>query len=147
MRKVFSIILYIIAGFFFSMVCLMGFTNVPGKTGAKLFTLIIFFIPAIITHLTGSAINSFRNWKKDTGIVLISATGLTIFNIFTIACVHMSEDFREMMSPYSLVHFNDYLSGSVIMVPFVVLGWIFIKLNKDNTEPNAANDCGVNGRV
>ncbi len=59
----------------------------------------------------------------------------------------MSETFREMMPPDPLVLFNDYLSGSVVMVPFVVLGWILIKLNKGNAESNSAgdavNDCRI----
>ena len=139
MRKVSSIILKVIAGFFVYMVSLLAFVSEP-PTGVKLGILIGFSVPAVVALCGGLALTRFRNWKRDTGIVLLSASGFTAFLIFTFACLLMTEEFRRMMKPDTLTFFSDYLTGGVVIVGLAILGWILVKADKRKAEQGAALD-------
>jgi hypothetical protein len=89
-----------------------------------------FMVPAAAALAAGLALTRFDNWRRDTGIVLICASGFTVFLIFSMACYLMTDEFRTMMSPDSLAVFSDYLTGGGAMVGFAVLGGFFMKTNK-----------------
>jgi hypothetical protein len=129
MRKVFSVLLKILAGFFFYAVCLLGFVNEP-QTGIKLGIMVGLLVPALAALAAGLALTRFDNWRRDTGIVLLCASGFTLFLIFSMACYLMAEEVRAMMSPDTLAVFSDYLTGGGAMVGFAVLGGFFMKTNK-----------------
>ncbi len=139
MLKVSSIILKVVAGFFFYMVCVLAFVSEPPKV-LKLGILIGFSIPALIALGGGLALTRFRNWRRDTGIILLCASGFTAFLIFTFACLLMTDEFRKMMRPDTMTFFNDYLTGGVVIVCLAVLGWILVKSNKGRAEQRAALD-------
>lgn len=139
MRKVCSVILKVIAGFFFHTISLLAFVSAP-PTGVKLGILIGFSVPAVVALGGGLALTRFRNWRRDTGIVLLCASGYTAFTIFTVACFLMTEEFRQMMKPDMLTFFSDYLTGGVVIVGLAVLGWILVKANKGRAEQGAALD-------
>jgi Mn2+/Fe2+ NRAMP family transporter len=127
-RNLFSIIFSVIAGFFFYMVSLLGFVNEP-PAGTKWLLMLIFIIPAVTALCIGLALKGFRNWRKNTGIILISASLLTIFIAFTIACLMLTEEFRQMMKPDTLAFFSDYMTGIAVILGFVIIGWLLIKTN------------------
>jgi len=133
MRKVSSIILKIIAGFFVYMVSLLAFVSEP-STGMKFGILIGFLVPAVVALCGGLALNHFRNWKRDTGIVLLSASGFTVFLIFTFVCFLLTDEFQRMMNPDTLVFFSDYLTGGGVVVGFAILGWVLVKANEERVE-------------
>jgi len=137
--KVSSIILEVIAGFFFYTVSLLAFAS-NLLTGVKLGMLIGFSVPAVLALGAGLALSRFRNWKRDTGIVLLSASGVTAFAIFTFECLLMTEEFRRMMRPDTLTFFSDYLTGGGIIVGLAVLGWILVKTNKERAGQGVALD-------
>jgi hypothetical protein len=137
MRKVFSIICYVIAGFFFYMVCVMAFANAP-SLGVKLGTLLGVSIPAVVAHLVGLALSRFRNWRRDTGIVLLSAAGVSAFLVFTFVCMLMTEEFRKMMNPKTLTFFSDYLTGGGLTLGLLVVGWLFVWSGKADTAGSGA---------
>jgi hypothetical protein len=130
MRKVFSIILKAIAGLFFCVVSLLAFINVL-PTGIKLGMLLVLLFFAVATLAGGLALTRLCNWKRDTGIVLFSASGYMVFLVFTFACLLMTAEFREMLKPNTLALFSDYLTGSGTIVSFAVLGWLFLKRRPD----------------
>jgi cytosine/uracil/thiamine/allantoin permease len=138
-RKVSSITLKVIAGFFVYMVSLLAFVSEP-PTGVKLGILIGFSAPAVVALCGGLALTRFRNWKRDTGIVLLSASGFAAFLIFTFVCLLMTEEFRRMMRPDTLTFFSDYLTGGAVIIGLAVLGWILMKANKEKAEQGAALD-------
>ena len=139
MRKVSSIILKVIAGFFFYTVSLLAFISEP-PTNVKLGIMIGFLIPGVVALFGGLALTHFRNWKRDTGIVFLSASGVTAFLIFTFACLLMTEEFREIIRPDALTFFSDYLTGGGTIVGFAVLGWILLNTNTEKSEQDAALD-------
>lgn len=137
MRKVLSVILDVIAGFFFYMVILTGFVKEP-STAAKWRIMLVFAVPAVVALFGGLALLRFHNWKRTSGIVLLSASGFTAFLIFTIACLFMTEEFRKMMQPDTLNGFGDFLTGGAVMVCLAGLGWLFLKTNGRSAQSESS---------
>ena len=137
-RKVLSVGLYIIAGFFFYMVCVLAFIDgaAVGASGAasgaddaafaKWLPIIIFTVPAIITLVVGLAIMGFRDWRRDAGIVLLSAAGFTTFLVFMFATMLMKEESRKMMPPEILSFFGDYITGAAVIVVLALAGALLV---------------------
>jgi hypothetical protein len=120
-RRFFNILLYVVAGFFFYMVCIMGFVNgVPQVK--KWGIMLLFLMPALVALLAGLALRSFQDWRRDAGVVLLSAAAFTAFLIFTMVCFLADEEFRRMMKPETLALFGDYWSGGGFMLSLAALG-------------------------
>lgn len=129
MRKVFSVIFHIIAGFFFYMVSLLAFMSefpALGKAGM----LAGFSVPGLIALAIGLALTGFRNWKRDTGIVLLSTSAFSIFIVFTMACMFMSEEVRKLMPADILGSFGAYFVGGIVLAVFALLGWTLFKAGR-----------------
>ncbi|MDR0352650.1 MAG: hypothetical protein LBI02_04625 [Opitutaceae bacterium] len=131
MNKVPGIILKAVAGFFFYAGGLLAFISEPPQ-GVKLVLMLVFLLPAVLALIGGLSLTRFRNWKRDTGIVLLSASGVTTFVIFTIIWLSMSEEFRSMIRPEHLTFFNDYQTGGGVIAGLAVMGWILVKTNKES---------------
>ena len=139
MRKVSSIILKVIAGFLLYGVSLLAFVSGP-HAGMKLVILIVFSVPAVAALCAGLALTRFRDWRRDTGIVLLCASGFTAFLVLTVTCMYMTAEYREMMKPDTMAFFNDYLTGGGVIVGLAVSGWMLVKANKVRAEQGAALD-------
>jgi hypothetical protein len=137
-RRVLSVGLYIIAGFFFYIVSVLAFIDgaavVPNDAPfdandaafAKWLPIIIFTIPAIISLVVGLAIMGFRDWRRDAGIVFLSAAGFTTLLAFMFATSLMKEETRKMMPPEVLKFFGDYITGAVVLVVLAVAGALLL---------------------
>jgi hypothetical protein len=137
MRNLFSIMLNIVAGFFFYTASLLCFINDSTIGVVKWWIVLGFTIPALIALCGGLALKGFQNWQKNTGIVLLSSSGVTAFMLFTFACMLMSEELRMMMKLDALTFFSDYLSGGIVVVGLAVLGFLMVKANKVSAEQYA----------
>lgn len=137
--KLVSVSLYIVGGFFVYMVSLLAFINVQSP-GAKSLMVLIFTIPAVIALVAGIAVERFQNWRRRVGIVLLSATGFTIFLIFTLACLLMSEEFKRMMTPDTVMLFSDYVTGSVVIVLLAAGGTLLLRASNRGVEQAHAPD-------
>ena len=109
MRKVVSVSFHVIAGIFLSMMNFTGFVNQQDQ-GLKLAIMILFLIPAILALCFGVAIQ-IQNWKRDIGVVLLSASGCAAFIVATLAGMLLSEDFRQLMPGTSSDPMSDYVAG------------------------------------
>jgi hypothetical protein len=137
-RRVLSVVLYIIAGFFFYMVSLLAFidgaalaTNgadlgANDAAFAKWLPIIIFGVPAILSLVVGLAIMGFRDWRRDAGIVFLSAAGFTTLLIFMFATMLMKEETRKMMPPDMLSFFGDYITGAAVIVALALAGGLLV---------------------
>jgi heme/copper-type cytochrome/quinol oxidase subunit 4 len=124
MRKALSIILNVFAGFLFYGAILLGFIEANAfKWGIIGFFLVIAAIPLAISMV----LTRFRQWRKATGVVLMSASGFTAFLIFSFACMYMSEESRKFMSPDIWEKFSDYPTGFGLMLAFAVIGFVLFK--------------------
>jgi hypothetical protein len=142
MRKVLSIVFYVIAGFFVYMVCEMAFTNLgtlPSKSEPPLWVkpAIVggFSIPGAIALVIGLAISRFQNWKRDIGIVFVSGVGVTVFGVLMIVCILQEPEFTKMLSNNnSFAMFSDFVSGVSCILLFLVAGIVLI-MSSRKEEP------------
>lgn len=138
MRKVLGTIFYIVSGFFVYMVCLLAFIQQPAME--KWVMIVMFTIPAIIFQVVGSAMNRFSNWRRHTGIVLLSGAGVSTFVILTFVSLLMTDEFKQMMQPDTLDLFGAYVSGGVFTLCIVAAGIILLKSNKAKIHESSASD-------
>ena len=133
-RKVISIIFYAISGFFFYGVCLVAFMS--GPPGLIKFAVIgVFCIPAFIALGIGLACSRFQNWKRDVGIVITFAAGCMSFLVFTMACLLMSREFRELLPGHKMSLFSNFVPGISFVALFGITGILLIKTSKRKAEP------------
>ena len=135
-RNALSIILNVIAGFFFYMVSLLGFIS-ESSVNAKWVVMLGFTIPGVLALCAGLAVMRFRNWRRNTGIVLLSAAGFTTFLIFMFAILLMTEEFRVMMQPDTLTFFGDYFTGGFVIAGLAIVGLLLLMTNNGGAEQNA----------
>jgi glucan phosphoethanolaminetransferase (alkaline phosphatase superfamily) len=124
-----SILFYVVAGFFFYTVNVLGFVSEAPRT-TKWGIMLAFIVPAVGSLSIGLAINSFRNWKRDVGIVLLSTAGLMSFLVFSFVCFLKSEEFKKMMKPDTLAFFNDYVTGALCLSISAIVGLLLLKKKK-----------------
>ena len=137
-RRVLSVVFYIVAGFLFYTISVLAFidgaavgANQPAFGAddaalAKWLPIIIFAVPAILILVAGLAIMGFRDWKRDAGIVLLSAAGFTTFGVFMFATMLMKEESRKMMPPDILKFFGDYITGAAVIVVLALAGGLLL---------------------
>lgn len=144
MRKVFGIILYVHAGFFINMANLLAFMNFAAMgegsmqndhSGTKWIGLAVCTVIAILFLLGGLAVNRFQNWQRHSGIVLVTVAAATCFMIFTVWCMGISDEFKQVMPPnvdpalFSTMY-NAYLSGFGLLIGTALLGMLLLKTGK-----------------
>jgi hypothetical protein len=140
-RRVLSVVFYIVAGFLFYTVSVLAFidgaalgANQPAfgaedATFVKWLPIIIFVVPALITLVIGLAIMGFRDWRRDAGIVFLSVAGFTTFGIFMFATTFMNEEYRKLMPPDMpdvMKIFGDYITGAVVIVVLALAGGLLV---------------------
>ena len=129
MRRLFGILLYVIAGFFFYTVSVLSFINDSPAELNKWWFVLGFTIPALVTLCGGLALNGFRKWKRVTGIILLTSSGFTAFIVFTFACLMTNPEFLRMSRPEAIAIFSDYSSGALAILCFAILGSLLLKLH------------------
>ena len=144
-RKILSIVFYVIAGFFLYTVNVLAFVNIaaiktatPPPTWTKLVIIGTFAVPALISLLIGLAITRFQQWKRDAGIVLVSAAGVTSFIAVTMVCFFISPESKRYFPPDTpdmSQFFGDLTAGIVFIVTSIVLGVLLIITSRRNRKP------------
>jgi len=137
-RRVFSVGFYIVAGLLFYTISVLAFIDgaaiaangadldATGAAFAKWLPIIIFTVPAILILVAGLAIMGFRDWRRDAGIVLLSASGFTTLLVFMFATMLMKEESRKMMPPEILSFFGDYITGAAVIVVLALAGALLV---------------------
>ncbi len=126
MRKFFSVVCEVIAGFFVYGV--LGLAFVSGLPSfSQAFVLAILLLVASVAMLAGLALSGFARWRRDTGIVLLCAAGFAAFATFTMACLFSSAEFRALVPMESLQMFNHYVMGIGVLLGCVVLGTLMFR--------------------
>jgi peptidoglycan/LPS O-acetylase OafA/YrhL len=136
MRKVIAILFYVVAGFSVYMVSLLAFINQPPI--AKWAIVGGFTLPVLLFLGIGLAISRFQNWKKHTGIVLVSGAGFTCFVVFTFICLLTTDDFRQQLGPDTLNFFTGYISGGIVLLGTIALGVILLLTSKPQIKQEKA---------
>jgi hypothetical protein len=131
-RKIISILFYIIGGFFVYMVCLLSFFNKPQLLWKIKFAIVGgFCIPAILFLVIGAAIRRFQNWKSNIGAALLSGVGFNLLVVVTFICLLLTPGIDEYAPKKnitsSIAHFNDYLTGLSVMSILAFFGLFLLK--------------------
>ena len=136
-----KIIFYIMAVTFIGTGNMMAFLN-DAEAIAMVF---IFIVLGLLLLLSGLAVNRFQNWKRDSGIVLISGALYAAFVAMTVNLVSLLPEFRkELEIPADMFIFNDYLSGVSFVVLFAVVGFLMLKFNTSDSPDNGPVRSGRN---
>jgi hypothetical protein len=149
-RRLFSVTLYIVAGFFLYGMCLLAFVSgaaldADASSAAKWLPMGIFAVPAVLALGAGLAV-ARQNWRRDAGIVFLFAAGFSTFLIFTFGCMLLNEEFRKMMPPEILTFFSDYITGAAVIVVLAVVGALLLMASRGRRrtthEPDAPSHVG-----
>jgi len=119
MRRVLSIVLYGVSGFFVYGTSFSGFLRLPDTEAhaIKWWLLGGMITIAVVTQLLGLALVGFRNWRRETGLMLLWAEGVSVFAVFTFACLSMDVEVRRAMAAEQAWLFGDYaVGGGCILV-------------------------------
>lgn len=124
MSQPFSVVCYVVAGFFLHTVMMLAFVNEP-PASTKLAIMSVFVAPAAIALLVGLHASGYAHVGRDVGVVFVSAAVLMLFLVLTVACMLGTPEVAESFSDDSLRFFSDYLSGAACIATFFVSGaWL-----------------------
>ena len=126
MLKVISVVCHVVAGFVLTVACVLSFiSGIPAM--AKLLMLGGTALPGVIALVIGLACTRFRLWKRDTGVVLLSATVCNVVMVVSIACMLMSEEMMLMFPESASMPFRDYVTGILVMAVLAIAGWLLFQ--------------------
>jgi hypothetical protein len=117
LRKVLSIISFVVSGFFLYISIFSAFLRYPEELALevgfdlKLFMLGLFLIPALLTLLLGLALRSFSRWQRVCGVVFLSTAAFCAFVFLTIICMIYSPGFETFRDQEIFSMLSDLASG------------------------------------
>lgn len=107
----------------------MAFISIP--EGAFKWVLVSMFAGfGVMLLLGGLALKRFHNWKRDTGIVLLSACGVTAMVALCGVCMYFDDELIKVWSAQQLKGlsmFSDYVGGGVLLVSVAALGVLYLR--------------------
>jgi hypothetical protein len=140
-RKFINIVLYVIAGIFVYAASLLAFVDMNSLASipkppawAKFAIMGGVSIPGVVALLIGLAINRFRHWKRDVGIVLVSGAGTTAFVAFAMACILLSPELKELFPRNKLDFFNDFVTGVSCIIALTATGVALITISRKQEQ-------------
>ncbi|MBN1378682.1 MAG: hypothetical protein JXA04_05560 [Gammaproteobacteria bacterium] len=123
LRPTISIILHVLAGFFIYGVCLIAFAGGQDVGSHKYTIMAIFAVPALILLPIAVAVYRFQGWKSSVGITFLSVAAFNLIAILTFACLFLDPEFVKLFPDKNpLEMFNDYFSGTVVMIVVTITG-------------------------
>jgi hypothetical protein len=114
-RRVLGIVLCVFAGLFLYMANLMALVADAGLAPA-----IMFAVFGILCLVAGLAIRGFQEWKRDTGIVLLSAAAFTMFVLLLAA----GNNLMRSLDP--LKAFGNSITGGPVLVVLALAGALLV---------------------
>jgi hypothetical protein len=125
-RHVLAIIFFVISGFFLCISQVFAFFRFPDHPFLPLIIAEIFLALGFVTMFVGHALFGFRPWKKITGIVFLSTSGVCAFLYLTHLCIYFSREIKPMMNhrkdPSAMI--TNFYVGGLIFVMFLIGGLI-----------------------
>lgn len=135
MRKVISIFFYVIAAFLLYIAIGFSFVELPSAP-MKFVVLLSALTPACLVLGLGLAVSGFRNWRRDTGVVLVSAVGFVALGALTCACMFMSNGFLDQLPPATRAALRDfhltYVTGGLVSFGVGLLGWCLLEAHRES---------------
>ena len=132
-RKVFSIICHVIAGFFVYLLCLIAFFKSP-SAGAKLGIMGGCILAALVPLAVGLIASGGWKWQRDIGIVLVSGSGFTALLCLIMLCLSLDPGFKEFFPNAELDAFKDYTVGLICIGTCAASGIVLIRASIRNSK-------------
>lgn|GEM_PF-1820495 len=132
-----SVVLYIVSALLLYCAMLLAFLS--GSLAAPKWWIFGLFVGlGALPLLGGLALRRFQTWKRDVGIVLLSASGIATMVALGIGCMLLDDGMKEIMSKQidSIAMFSDYISGGSVVAAGALLGWLLLRSTA--TPHNAA---------
>jgi hypothetical protein len=139
---VLSVLLYIISALMLYCAMLLAFLS-GSLAATKWWIFGLFAGLGALPLFGGLALKRFRTWKRDIGIVLLSASGVATTVALIIMCIYLDVEMKKIFSKQidSEVMFTDYVSGGSVIVAGALLGWLLLR-----SRPATASDAGEPGQ-
>lgn len=137
-----SVLLYIISALMLYCAMLLAFLS-GSLAATKWWIFGLFAGLGALPLFGGLALKRFRTWKRDIGIVLLSASGVATTVALIIMCIYLDDEMKKIFSKQidSEVMFTDYVSGGSVIVAGALLGWLLLR-----SRPATASDAGEPGQ-
>ncbi len=134
-RRVLSIIFYVIAGHVFGSAGIVAFISIPADGMIKLFLLGLFLFFAVLSLVIGLLISPSRKKKREAGIVLFASSVEITIVILGILFVILEPNKPEGLDMEPLYMFKDYVSGIGTLLIFIISGVLLFVPTKPNPAP------------
>jgi hypothetical protein len=121
-KNIFGISTLALSAFFFYVVNILAFVNQP-PWHIKAVIIAVFSIPAFVFLLLGAFIRGFSHARRDTGIVLLSASALSALAMLSFFCAWASPDMARHFSADTFHFFSDTVFGIVCLSLYVLIGF------------------------
>ena len=119
-RRLFSILLYVIAGLFLTTEAMVAFVQAQPDT-SKL-EMLAFMAPFFLVPLALGALASPGARLREIGIVLIAATGWSLLTILSFIYVATKPDTRDLLPADTIELFGDHLTGALYLAAMAAIG-------------------------
>jgi hypothetical protein len=104
---------------------ILAFVNQPAWH-IKAVIIASFSIPAVVFLLLGAFFRVFSNTRRDTGIVLLSASALSALAMLSFFCSWASPDIARYFFAGTFRFFSDTVSGIVCLSLYVLIGFALL---------------------
>jgi hypothetical protein len=103
----------------------LGLVNQP-PWHIKAVIIAVFSIPAVIFLLLGAFFRGFSHTRRDTGIVLLSASAFSALAMLSFFCVWAFSRHGEAFFCRHISFFSDTVSGIVCLSLYVLIGFALL---------------------
>ncbi len=137
-RNVSGIIAWAFSGFFLYALNLLAFINQPAWP-VKVIIIAMFAVPAIVFLIIAAFCRGFDKVRRDLGIVLLSAAGMSGLLILFFVCMMASPDIAKFFPPDGIQMFSAVLSGFACLALYLLVGLgLVLTRRKNGQESNPA---------
>ena len=119
-RRILSIILYVIGGLFLTSEAMVAF--VRAEPDASKAEMLAFMAPFFLVPLALGALASPGARLRELGIVLIAAAGWSILTILSFFYVAARPDTRDLLPADTMEVFGDRVAGALNLAAIVAIG-------------------------
>jgi hypothetical protein len=123
-----SVLFYIASAMLLYSAMLVAFVS-SSFAAPKWFAVGLFAGLGALLLCAGLTFKRFRAWRRDAGIVLLSASGVAATAALGIACMLLDENMMKLVAARSegLAMFDDYIGGGSVLLGAALLGGLLLR--------------------
>lgn len=127
--KIFKVVCYLLSSFFFLSADIVTFVGVTKSSAVilqeeiKVIVIMICSLLAIIFLVCALAVDHFNNWKRNTGIVIVSVICFVLFSMLSAIC------FSGVVNIWNKTMSINYISGFAYMLVLGVFAALLLNVS------------------